>query len=467
MSLTRSTRAFAISVPLALAMTGSLAVSAQAAPTLVSNDDIQVGGYEVREADSGWWHGPYVGNVLEGPSVGEEVVDTEAVDAAGDDAQLLNGSLRMTRTAEQQSRLEYPTAKPLADLVGTDPATTPRFSAYAADPDNDATIGLGFGIFCNASSETPTWGGTFTLLATPNNTWKEHAWPVVNDDTVPVHSSHAAFRGDTTMAKFAEVCPDAGVVYATLNGGRDKAADVYVDKVSFDGKSYDFGEEADTPEPLSSIVPVTSLAAGDEAVAPDESNRLVMQADGNLVAYDADGKPTFNTQSFVPGSRLAVQDDGNVVIYGPDGRWLWQSGTVGNADATVTVEDGDLVVRDADGEVIFDSATDQGLRNHVLVGSLNSGAATSSLNGRYRLVMQTDGNLVVYRVGTAVWSSGTHGNPGARLVVQDDGNAVIYQGNRALWSTGTHANPTARMVLQDDGNLVVYRANSPLWWSMR
>jgi len=44
------------------------------------------------------------------------------------------------------------------------------------------------------------------------------------------------------------------------------------------------------------------------------------------------------------------------------------------------------------------------------------------------LVYQTDGNLVYYVSGLAVWSSGTYG-VGATLALQGDGNVVIYSAN--------------------------------------
>lgn len=85
--------------------------------------------------------------------------------------------------------------------------------------------------------------------------------------------------------------------------------------------------------------------------------------------------------------------------------------------------------------------------------------------GRYRLVMQTDGNAVVYADGTRVrFQTRTDGNPGARLVIQTDGNLVVYAGKRALWHSRTHGNPGARTVIQSDGNLVLYRPDQrPLW----
>ncbi len=92
-----------------------------------------------------------------------------------------------------------------------------------------------------------------------------------------------------------------------------------------------------------------------------------------------------------------------------------------------------------------------------------AGATIASPNGQYRALMQTDGNLVVYGNGRALWSSRTSGAPGAELVMQDDGNAVLYVGSRAVWSTGTSGTGPARLALQDDGNLVLYGARGPSW----
>jgi len=64
-------------------------------------------------------------------------------------------------------------------------------------------------------------------------------------------------------------------------------------------------------------------------------------------------------------------------------------------------------------------------------------------------IMQTDGNLVLYDTsGQARWESKTSGNPGAFLNVQDDGNLVVYRAgsatetaNNSLWSSGTNVPP--------------------------
>ena len=57
------------------------------------------------------------------------------------------------------------------------------------------------------------------------------------------------------------------------------------------------------------------------------------------------------------------------------------------------------------------------------------------------LVMQTDGNLVVYSTkGEAMWASDTAGNPGAFAEFHDDGNFTVKRhapgGAVTMWETG-------------------------------
>jgi hypothetical protein len=52
--------------------------------------------------------------------------------------------------------------------------------------------------------------------------------------------------------------------------------------------------------------------------------------------------------------------------------------------------------------------------------------------------MQGDGNLVIYGPGDVpIWFSNTAGHPDSFLIVQNDGNVVIYSNGRAIWSTAT------------------------------
>jgi cell wall-associated NlpC family hydrolase len=74
----------------------------------------------------------------------------------------------------------------------------------------------------------------------------------------------------------------------------------------------------------------------------------------------------------------------------------------------------------------------------------------------------SDGNLVLYHDGRALWASGGQG-AGARAAMQGDGNFVIYNGSTPKWSSNTADFPGASLRLQDDGNLVIYHQAHAIW----
>lgn len=87
-----------------------------------------------------------------------------------------------------------------------------------------------------------------------------------------------------------------------------------------------------------------------------------------------------------------------------------------------------------------------------------------SCDGRFDLVMQADGNLVLYYFGTPLWSSNTYGTGARWAIMQTDGNFVLYtDGGGPVWSTNSAGYPGAFFAAQDDGNLVVYDGSFPLW----
>ena len=98
---------------------------------------------------------------------------------------------------------------------------------------------------------------------------------------------------------------------------------------------------------------------------------------------------------------------------------------------------------------------------------LMPGQSLVSSSGRFRLVYQGDGNLVLYDdvQHAPVWWTGTNGRSAGLLTMQGDGNLVIYDASiTPLWMSGTAANTNSRLVLQADGNLVVYTADGRAVW---
>lgn len=95
----------------------------------------------------------------------------------------------------------------------------------------------------------------------------------------------------------------------------------------------------------------------------------------------------------------------------------------------------------------------------------------SSLNGAYVLVMQKDGNLVLYdsKCGIApkcaVWNSASHREEGQYfMAIQPDGNLVVYKGrppaatDRHIWQSQTYgALDHYFLSVQNDANVVIYR----------
>jgi hypothetical protein len=95
---------------------------------------------------------------------------------------------------------------------------------------------------------------------------------------------------------------------------------------------------------------------------------------------------------------------------------------------------------------------------------LQSGQSLGSNNGCFNFVMQGDGNLVLYaKGGVPIWNAGTTGKQGNVLIMQGDGNLVIYApGSHPVWDSKTQG-ANARLIMQDDGNAVIYTGSRPLW----
>lgn len=95
------------------------------------------------------------------------------------------------------------------------------------------------------------------------------------------------------------------------------------------------------------------------------------------------------------------------------------------------------------------------------------GKFIKSADGRFTLIMQADGNLVLYGPqNQPLWASGTYGlNNVFDVIMQEDGNLVIYDtNNNPLWASSTFGHPGAILIVHIDGNAVISdTSNDTLW----
>lgn len=101
------------------------------------------------------------------------------------------------------------------------------------------------------------------------------------------------------------------------------------------------------------------------------------------------------------------------------------------------------------------------------------GAPLRSANGRYRLVQQADGNVVLYddQERKPIFATMKFGR-GVRTWFQKDGNLVsVDEKGRVLWNSMSNhpskSNSGSRAFLQDDGNFVVVDSRGTPLWSSR
>ena len=95
-------------------------------------------------------------------------------------------------------------------------------------------------------------------------------------------------------------------------------------------------------------------------------------------------------------------------------------------------------------------------------GRLYPGQAVQSLDRRFALTYQTDGNLVLYGPGGVPrWSTQAFSSPGY-AEMQVDGNFVVYASNGTpVWASGTSGARGATLVVHNDGQVDIRTTPGP------
>jgi len=120
--------------------------------------------------------------------------------------------------------------------------------------------------------------------------------------------------------------------------------------------------------------------------------------------------------------------------------------------------------------VVIDSAS-KDISIPILTNTcLSENQSLSSYDGKYKLFVQNDGNVVVYtNQGVAVFViRRTCSNCSPKLCVQEDGNLVLYQNTKAVFATNTASTPFSQysLVIGYQGYPVVYdKSNGKVVWA--
>ena len=87
-----------------------------------------------------------------------------------------------------------------------------------------------------------------------------------------------------------------------------------------------------------------------------------------------------------------------------------------------------------------------------------------SLNGKYRLVMEDDGNLVIFEAVKPIWKTHSHRSDADRFCLQDN-QWTLCRGRQTIVLYCQQMDQIAYAILQDDGNFVAYSAAGVAVWS--
>ncbi|MFE9453033.1 hypothetical protein [Streptomyces sp. NPDC006739] len=391
--------------------------------------------------------------------------------------------------------VEYPASSPYVTAVGgTSLSRAGNTRGWSESVwSTDSTDGTGSG--CSADEAKPTWQSDtgcgkrtvadVSAVADPAtgvavyDTYGANGWDVYGGTSAssPLIAATYALAGTPTANSYPSSYPygHRSALNDVTSGSNGTCSTSYLCAAA---TGYDGPTGLGTPNGTAAFVgdanAVNSLQPGQKLTSGHRLSSanitLTMGTDGNLVAYlktngtSSSGPAIWSSHtSGNSGAYAYMQSDGNFVVYSSTGSALWSTHTNGHTGAYFLLQDdGNLVVYGSGGGPSTGGSlwSDGTYARSAKIGSGQKLPGGWWAQTQYaRLVMQPDGNFVIYRKhdGKAVWSTGTSGHSGAYAYMQSDGNLVVYPSTgTALWSTHTNGHTGAYALLQSDGNFVVY-----------
>uniref|UniRef100_A0A6J0PMN9 G-type lectin S-receptor-like serine/threonine-protein kinase LECRK2 n=1 Tax=Elaeis guineensis var. tenera TaxID=51953 RepID=A0A6J0PMN9_ELAGV len=195
---------------------------------------------------------------------------------------------------------------------------------------------------------------------------------------------------------------------------------------------------------------------------------LVASPENSTVIWTADRDDPPVTKDAV----LKLTDEGlRLLLQHSEGRLISNISTSTDASSASMLDSGNFVIYDSNFDVIwqtFNHPTDTIMAGQVLLAGselVSSLSGTNHSSGNFHLIMQNDGNLVLYPVASpdtpwdAYWASGTNGDGYLSLYLDDKGWLYLHQGNVTSNLTSGYRHGTAlvyRATLGVDGIFRLY-----------
>lgn len=212
--------------------------------------------------------------------------------------------------------------------------------------------------------------------------------------------------------------------------------------------------------PASALDVKSWLPPGDYLESADNNHRLTYEG-GELVLTQNRKSGTKSTTAIAGAKgglhRVQLHDTGELIVYKARDEVAWRSGKWGGftdatpekkyKDARLVVENNGTAVVQCGGTILWRPAK-------VYKATMNSGEwlapedAIESANGKYRLIYQSDGNLVLYELLSGSW-----GVSGASTV--------------PLWASHTHNKDPGRTRLDGDGEIYMIGPDQKRVWSSK
>lgn len=237
----------------------------------------------------------------------------------------------------------------------------------------------------------------------------------------------------------------------------------------------------------STLRPGQTLRAGQALSSTNGDTRLVMQPDGDLVLSVCEGYPYSKPSDCAknafwvlgtsghPGSYLTMQPNGNLVVFDPQHRPLWQTNTGwAGSSAVLTIQNNFNMVLSHAGGVVWQTGDRRSYAH--LPGQIVSDLF--SPNRRYGLGTPGNAMSVDDMVDRSApwWIVTCPNNPQVNcraygyLKLQVNGDLVWWQpatngGVLPVWASNTAgAGPGVNLTMQDDGHLVLRNlAGQTIW----